>query len=975
MTRTRSRHAGRSAWIAGAAVLAALLGTIVWMASTGDRMAARLVRDGSRPQPAAPSAATPLPLVVPSSAAARSVASGVAITGVVRLPAGQVASGASVVVWRASTGWPEWRRERLDEATTGADGTFQFRADDVLGLLLGFEHPRFAGGLVDVRRDGGSHELQLQPGFGLTGVVRNAAGQPLAGARVAVESVPGDDRPVATATSAGDGSYAFANLVAGPVRVVARHAGWQPIAQPGVVIGDQQRVDLQFARPSAAPFRGRVVRAGGGEAIAEALVQLLPLSGKLGLVDADEARTGADGSFEIQGLARGSMRLFVRHPEFGALLMTKVVGRANAVTAAEPDAEPATGLVLELPGRSQVAGLLRGPGLTPAAEGVVLQIRDFAGQIAWARLAADGSFRFATALSPGFARLRALDAPFAFQRSATAEIDVRIDEAVATRLELLVEPPTRAHGRVVDEQGAPIAGASLVRTKLLTDNARKIGDAAALLDLGAIGSQVVQMFAADREQVVATSGPDGAFELLGAKEPGVLRIQARGHGTALVRLESPTQEFGNLVLPRGCRIEGRVLRGMRPLAGATVLVLGNAERAGAAAELLSQAMVVTDGNGMFRVDDVMPGSYRVRARLPSQPAGSVRTVTASPRAPVNVPLLLGAGRRLQGVVTGSDGEPVAGALVAVRGASGMSTVTDERGDFVFDVPERELELEVALVDRRAFATVVVPPRQAQVAVRLATPPACTLTARLAGLPGRRPLAAALLRFVPADGGDGVAMRVLTSDGELRYAGWPTGRGRVEIWSEGHAPLVLPERDFVANETVALGDLLLEPGCRVHGIVRDRAGRPVADAVVLLGEEADLDLLAAVTRSQADGSFRVRGVSHRASRLVAQAPGFAPTVVDLDLPRDLLAGQPLAVTLAAGASIEVTIAPEVLRAGALVQLRRGGRIVASVEPDEFGIATFQNRSPGDYTAVVVGGAPAEKPVVVDAESKRVTVRLP
>ncbi len=973
MTRTWKRHAGRSAWVVGAAVLAALLGTIVWMASSGDRMAARLVRDGAPAQPAAATPA-PLPLVVPSSDATRGDPSGVAVVGVVRLPAGQVASGASVVVWRASTGWPEWRRERLDEATTGADGTFQFRVDDVLGLLLGFEHPRFAGGLIDVRRDGGSHELQLQPGFALTGVVRNASGQPLGGARVAVESVPGDDRPVATTTTTGDGRYAFSNLVAGPVRIVARHAGWQPIAQPGVVIGDQPRVDLQFARPSAAPFRGRVVRAGGGEPITGALVQLLPVSGKLGLVDADEASTGADGSFEIPGLARGSMRLFVRHPEFGALLMTKVVGRASA-SASDPDAEPATGVVLELPGRSQVAGLLRGPGFTPAAAGVVLQIRDFAGQIAWARLGADGSFRFRSAISPGFARLRALDAPFAFQRSATAEIDVRIDEAAATRLELLVEPPTRAFGRVVDEQGASIAGASLVRTKLLTDNARTLRDAAAMLDLGAIGSQVVQMFAADREQVVATSGTDGVFELLGAKESGVLRIQARGYGTALVRLETPTQEFGNVVLPRGCRIEGRVLRGLRPLVGATVLVLGDAERAGATGELLSQAMVVTDGNGMFLVDDVMPGAYRVRASLPSQPAGISRGVIASPRAPAMVPLMLGAGRRLQGVVTGSDGEPVAGALVAVRGVSGMSTVTDDRGDFVLDVHERELELEVALVDRRAFATVVVPPRQTQVAVRLATPPACTLTARIAGLPGRRPLAAALLRFVPADGGDGVAMRVLTADGELRYAGWPTGRGRVEIWSEGHAPLVLPERDFVANETVALGELLLEPGCRLHGSVRDRSGRPVADAVVLLGEESDLDLLAAVTRSQADGSFRLRGVSHRASRLVVQAAGFAPTVVDLDLPRDLLSGQPLVVTLAAGASIEVTIAPDVLRAGALVQLRRGGRIVASAEPDEFGVATFENRGPGDYTAVVVGGAPAEKPVAVDADSKRVTVRLP
>lgn len=968
MSRSWSHPHGRWRWTVGAAVLGAVFAAVAWTLRRPEQRATE--------RPASTAGAPAEALRVPPPIAelapiAREPVAGVAVRGIVRLPGGDPATGALVVVFRALTGWPEWQRERLDEATTGVDGSFQFRVGSAHGLLLGFEHPRFAGGLVDARSDGEANELQLQPGFELTGIVRNPDGAVVVGARVAVEGVAGDDRPVAVALTGNDGRYAFANLLGGPARVVARHPSWQPAAQPAVVLGDQRRVDLQFARPAQAPFRGRVVRAGSVEGIGGAVVQLLPLSGKLGLVDAHEARTLADGSFEIDGLMRGSMRLFVRHPDFGAVAMTKVVGRSGA--ASEPGAEVA-GAIVELPRRSLVSGELRGPAVADAAS-AVLQIRDAAGQLAYASVEADGRFRFASPLSPGMARLRVVDARVAFQRSATAEIDVRVEEAPATRIDLLIERPAIASGRLVDEQGAPIVGATFVPTKLLADNARLLGDAAMQLDFGAIGSQVAQLFAADREQVVARSGVDGHFELRGQKANTLLRVSARGYGTRLLRLESPTQDLRTVVLPPGCRIEGRVRRGGRPVAGATVLVVGSGESTGG--ELLTQATVTTDGAGAFRFEDVMPGRYRVRARLPSQPAGSTTVVDASPRAAVLVALTLGSGRRVQGTVVGSDGEPVASAVVALRGALGVGAVSDERGDFVLEVPERDVELDVSVQERRAATTVAVPVRQRQVVVRLDLPPVCTVMGRVVGLPGRRPLPAVVLRFVAADGeaADSRVVWVETPDGELRHAAHPTGRGRLEIWCEGYAPFALPEREFVANEVVTLGELQLEPGCRLHGVVRDRAGRPVADAVVLLGEESDLDQFLVRARSQADGSFRLQGVSHRSSRLVVRAPGFAPAVVDLELPRDVLSPTPFVVTLDRGTTIVARLAPELQRGGAVVTLRRGGRSVAAVEADEAGNAVFPNRGPGHYALAVVGAIQAAKPVDVDGSAERVVVALP
>lgn len=956
------RRHRRSAWLLGLLVLA---GVGVALAELFRRPAApALAPAASAPEPVPPrgpsdrGAGAVAPVPPNAQARLRRVA------GIVRLPDGQPAVGATVVAHRAITSWPEWRRERIDQAITGDDGSFEFRVDPDVELLVGFEHPQWAGGLEDVPLLRNRLVLQLQPGFPLSGIVTNAAGTPLASVRVAAESVLADQRRATWVDTAPNGRFEFTNLPAGPVRLVARHPLWQPAVQPAVVVGATQRVEMAFDRPALPPLRGRVVSAVGQAPISGATVELLPPNGKLGLVDPSATTTASDGSFELRGLARGTVQVLVRHQDHGAVMPTLAVGLSSASPT------------FELPPRSAVSGQLTlGGQVQPDWAGLRIFVRDLSGELAVATIDDEGRFEFARRLSPGSATLTLAGGTLAFQRSLAVDTSVRIEESARTVLDLPLVAATRLRGRVVDEQGRGLTGVTVQQTKLLAESARWIGDAATAFDVGAFGSQVAQLVSYDRDVLLAVSGDDGTFEFRGSK-PGPLlaRFDLPGRGSRWLRVTVPAADdtgvaadFGDVAMPPACRIVGRVERGGGPLAGAAVTVVGKE----------SQAMVVTRGDGTFVVDDLQPGNYRVRARLPSMPTANAETdarvAVGQPSPPV--PIVLPAGRTVRGVVNGTDGQPVPGALVTVSGAGGQPTVTDPSGRFVLELPNnRSVVLQASLGDR-ARSRVPVRLGQQDVEIRLATSPSCTLVAQVYGLPGRRRPPGALLRLSVLEGGLETAVRtrwVEMQGGELRWPFCPVGRVRVQICCEGFAPWST-ERDLVANEEQSLGEVLLEPGCKLVGRVIDPSGAPVGNASVLLGDEADLDLFEPTVRTAADGSFRIGGVTTRSTSLVVRAAGLAPRTIDLQLPYDVLSGQPLVVQLEPGSTIEVEVAGR-SREGGLVQLRRQGRVLATAELDAEGRAEFGNRSAGLYTVQLYGSDDVQRAVRLTGTGQRARVRL-
>ena len=970
-SRPQPRYRG-SAWAAGGFVFAALGGAVWWMLSATAPGAAAESRAPVARREAGAEAVRPL--ILPDlMAPAAPETGGELVSGVVLLPDGGVAAGATVTLRRLETSWPEWRCGGEDvSAITDETGHFQFGVPHRHGYLLEFEDEPYAGGVQQVPLLAGEVELRLRPGHSITGTVLNDVGAPVPAARVSIEAVFRDTRRARTVLTEADGSYTFEHLAAGPVRMVAHHESWQPVQAPAVVIGEQADAELRFERPTMPPLRGVVRSAQSGAPVAGAIVELLPPNQNLGLVDPFVATSAADGSFLVEGLPRGNLWMRVRHPGYGAVERTQGI-RATANEVA-----------VELPPRTRLRGTLRSRVEGAFAGGEVLQLVDSADELAYATVQRDGTFAFERSVSPGYAEISVVGETFSFRTLTGSAISVRLDEGEEeNEVELDVLPAPILRGRFVDEDGAPLTGVSAVSTQRLGDNVRRLSESALALDFGSVGGGIMRM--ASRDALLAISGEDGAFVLRGAKAGLTLaRASGEGFGSRLLRMRMPrpgeSRDLGDVVLLRGGRISGRVLRGGRPFVGATVTVTPKdtdwqwlrREDVPSPENILDGARACssqarTDARGYYVLDGLEEGVYEVRARIPGRVVRSeARAVRVSPDQPArNIDIVIQAGRVVEGVVRNEAGQPLQDALVSVRGRPGEVARSDRDGKFTVELPRRRAELIVAVGDRSLERVVPVRRDQERVEVLVDTPPTCTIAGVVVGVPGRTLLPGVLVRMVPEDAGadvDTVSRWVPTKDGEFERSQVPSGRVRLEFWCDGYAPVV-DVYDLTPNEVNQLGEVVLERGSRFRGVVLDDQGAPVEGATVLLGEEADLGLFEPKVRSAADGSFEIEGVTSQSRQLVVRHPAFAARTVQLELPRDLLAFDPVPVELSRGGTIEVVVPLAEIPGTGLVFLRRGGRLITSTVLDERGYAWFANRSPGVYSVKLADEEQRERRVVV------------
>lgn len=953
MRRRPQQQYRATAWLMGFVVLLALGIAVTWMIYDGQRWASATVSSGrgGALSPGASQAAGPVEPVpeLLQMVGEPDEVNRANVHGVVRMPSGAVAPGATVTLRRVVTAWPEWRTEPVDEAITDEGGRFQFRVPHLHGYLVEFANEPYAGGLREVAPFEHDMELRLRPGYSVVGNVLNDVGAPVPNARVSIEAVPRDNRRARVTYTAADGSYRFDHVAAGPARMVAHHESWQPVAAPALVIGDRRGAEFRFERPTMTPLRGVVLSANTQEPIAGASIELIPIDQNLGLVDPIATTSGEDGTFLLEGLPRGSMRMWVRHADYGAVKRTQAIGAV------------ASQVSIDLPIRTRLRGRLVARDKGAFVGGEVLELLDGAGELAHAVVAEDGGFAFDRPVSPGFVEIMTVGGSFSFRTLTGSTVSVRLDETEVNEVDIDVLPAPVVRGRFVDEDGKPVAGVEAARTQQLGENMRRLGDAAMALDLGKVGGRILRL--TDRDELLAVSGPDGTFEVRGFK-PGRLLVRASrpGRGSQWLRLPMPLygseQDLGDIVLRRGCRISGRVTRGGRPFVGATVTVVSPQ----------CDGQAITDARGYYRIDDLAPGQYTVRARVAGRASRSdARVVAVQPERPArNVNITIQSGRLVRGFVRNEQGEPLADALVSVRGRPGEVSRSRTNGSFSVELPRRRAELIVSVGDRSLEKVVRVARDQEQVEVRLDAPPTCTIAGVVVGVPGRRRLPGVLVRITQlsrGDSADTVSRWVPTPDGELLRSQVPSGRVRIEFWCDGYAPAV-QERVLLPNEINQLGEIVLERGSKLRGVVLDNDGEPVRGASVLLGEESDIDLFSPSVVSAADGSFTIEGVSSRSQQLVVRHPAFASRTQLLELPRDVLSLEPLPIRLERGGTIEVVVPRHQIPDNGLVFLRRDGRLLTSTVLDERGYAYFSNRSAGIYSVKIAGSELAERMVVVE-----------
>lgn len=327
-----------------------------------------------------------------------------------------------------------------------------------------------------------------------------------------------------------------------------------------------------------------------------------------------------------------------------------------APPAARSASHPPAGLPIRVP-----SGPVAAPDELPASfEGRVVSSASGAGiagaELTFSRAGAaasvrarpDGGFRFeppaegrwllAAVTAPGFL-------PFAPEWGHSP---VQLD-AVRGRhvhgIELHLVPALELTGRVVDGEGAPVAGAEV----------RLLGAAgeAALVP-------IADRFVSDAQGAFRFAAPEGA--VLEARKEGHLPGRAEVDVTAMVN-GRVTVELGpeHRALGPAAPVEGRVVaRGGIPIPGA--LVTAAPERRFGAVGVPS-AQAVTAADGSFTLAALDPGSYRVTARAEGRAPAAARHVEPGAR---DLLLELAEGGRLRGCVhDAASGAPVAPFTVMV----------------------------------------------------------------------------------------------------------------------------------------------------------------------------------------------------------------------------------------------------------------------------------------------------------------------
>jgi protocatechuate 3,4-dioxygenase beta subunit len=589
--------------------------------------------------------------------------------------------------------------------------------------------------------------IVMAPGTTLSGRVAGEDGQPVAGAKLVLMNLQAIGK-VAQATSDEEGRFELRHLSAGKLDLLAEHPRHARAHLAGIEItAGGTAVDLgTVTMPDGTAIEGRVTDS-RGTPIAGAEVQaapesrdpfdLIPLQwGEDGSTGG--ARTGVDGGFRVEPLRRGALyNVAVTHPGYATASAPRVKtpteepvriemkeARTLSGRVVGPEGEPVPGASLtwfeenrtglrtssssrslgqtDDDGRFQVLDLLPGTTANLAVQAQGYQPR----QVEGLRIPEDRDLT---------------DVKVALERAALLEVRVISAEGepvsgvwvraepkrkkletgtfglgaqvepgntdAGGRCRLSVQPGTydvvaMKEGQAVRE--SVVAGSASTAVELRFPPGAPVSGRVVGEDGMGIGNVAVTMRQARSLLVWAQTEADGTFRFAGVAR-GSYRLEAREmtseRSSDPLEIVVAGEPVRNLELRLGPRRDGVTLTG-RLLGLAPEEIPQVQVSASGGEEISRQGSVAREG--IYRIEDIMPGEWEVYAYLPTGRAaqGKLRIEPGSRAA--NLDLEFPAGLTLSGRVL-VDGSPLAGAEVQLLSSRGgtLTDLTAYDGRFTF----------------------------------------------------------------------------------------------------------------------------------------------------------------------------------------------------------------------------------------------------------------------------------------------------
>ncbi len=566
---------------------------------------------------------------------------GAAVSGRVIDEAGAAVAGARVTAAPASEPFPV-TDPRRDGVLTAADGTFTLPAVAAGSYRLTASDAHHAAAtsppiVLDGQHPRGGVELVLTAGASVRGVVVDGGGRPVPAADVRVVTrghVPWRARRQAFTDDGG--RFAMSGLPRRGVQLVAWHPqGASAIADVDLAAAREREVRLVLDVTGA--IEGAVVDR-AGEPVGDAQVMAEPVwSG--GTADraawhvrgVQELVSDAGGRFRFVGLPPGEYDVRVAPPT------AREDGMWQRTSARARPGGPPVRLVLAADGG--VTGKVAfADGRAPAAFTIAVN-----GGPATAFAGDDGAFAVTT---PAGAVALEVAGPGLVARRVSLEVadGARTDAGTIT-----VDPGRSVSGRVLDERGAPVEGATVAAGTLLSG-----GGAELYIPTESVGARS------------ATTDADGRYLLAGFPPTPLTLVAGKdgvGRAASVAVARGADSAVVDLVLQATGGVDGTVTRGGQPLADTVVI----ANPLGAPS---SNFFVVTGPDGSFAFDALTAGDYFLYPMLggggnrPKDMALHTVTVTAGRRARIALDASGGRGSLALAIETDA-GQPVPMAMVVV----------------------------------------------------------------------------------------------------------------------------------------------------------------------------------------------------------------------------------------------------------------------------------------------------------------------